>query len=97
VRYVVACAALLACGTHAQPQQSPDALDAAIPDALAPDAPISDPMLQGAQTYIKASNTDAADRFGWAVSLSADGQTLAVGAPFEDSNATGIDGNQLDN
>ncbi len=42
--------------------------------------------------YAKASNTDAGDRFGWAVSLAADGNTLAVGAVFEDSNATGIDG-----
>lgn len=41
------------------------------------------------QAYIKASNTDAGDQFGIAVSLSADGDTLAVGAPFEDSNAIG--------
>ncbi len=34
------------------------------------------------------------DRFGWAVALSADGATLVVGAPYEDSAAQGIDGNQ---
>jgi hypothetical protein len=47
------------------------------------------------QAYIKASNTDASDRFGLAVALS--GDTLAVGAPSEESNATGINGNQMDN
>ncbi len=38
--------------------------------------------------YIKASNTGAGDRFGESVSLS--GDTLAVGAFLEDSNATGF-------
>lgn len=47
--------------------------------------------------YVKASNTDAGDLFGLSVSLSADGNTLAVGAYFEGSAATGIDGNELDN
>lgn len=46
------------------------------------------------QAYIKASNTGANDAFGLVVALSADGNTLAVGAPREDSNATGIDGDQ---
>jgi hypothetical protein len=49
------------------------------------------------QAYIKASNTGAGDYFGYAVSLSSDGNTLAVGAYLEGSSATGIDGNQLDN
>ena len=49
------------------------------------------------QAYVKASNTDGGDRFGDAVSLSADGNTLAVGAGGEDSNATGIDGDQNNN
>ena len=47
--------------------------------------------------YLKASNTDSGDKFGYALSLSGDGNTLAVGAPGENSNATGIDGNQTDN
>lgn len=47
------------------------------------------------EAYIKASNTGAGDAFGAAVAL--DGDTLAVGAPGEDSNAVGIDGNQGDN
>jgi hypothetical protein len=55
------------------------------------------------QAYIKASNTEGyfqqylADRFGQGIALNADGNTLAVGAPGEDSNATGIDGDQTDN
>jgi cysteine-rich repeat protein len=48
------------------------------------------------QAYIKASNTDAQDEFGWSVALSGDGNTLAVGAHKESSNATGIDGDQAD-
>ena len=49
------------------------------------------------QAYVKASNTEASDRFGLAVSLSADGSALAVGASGEDSNAAGINGDQSDN
>ena len=49
------------------------------------------------QAYIKASNTDANDRFGDRVALSADGSTLVVGAYLEDSAATGIGGNEADN
>jgi hypothetical protein len=46
---------------------------------------------------VKASNTQATDNFGSAVALSADGQTLAVGSQFEDSNATGVGGDQNNN
>jgi len=49
------------------------------------------------QAYIKASNAQKSDNFGRSLALSADGNTLAVGAYAEDSNATGIDGNQADN
>ena len=49
------------------------------------------------QAYVKASNTGAGDNFGWSVALSDDGNTLAVGAIGEDSDATGIDGNQAGN
>jgi cysteine-rich repeat protein len=47
-------------------------------------------------TYVKASNTRTNDQFGTAVALSADGSTLAVGAPDEGSAATGVDGDQAD-
>ena len=46
-----------------------------------------------AQTaYVKASNTGAADQFGFALALSGDGKTLAVGAPLEDGSSPGING-----
>jgi hypothetical protein len=47
------------------------------------------------QAYLKASNTEAEDYFGYTVEV--DGQTIIVGAVFEDSNATGINNNQADN
>jgi trimeric autotransporter adhesin len=47
------------------------------------------------QAYLKASNTGASDSFSVSVSLS--GDTLAVGAFYEDSAATGVNGNQADN
>ena len=47
--------------------------------------------------YIKASNTEAGDEFGAGVAVSGDGTTIVVGARNEDSNATGINGNQADN
>jgi hypothetical protein len=58
------------------------------------------------QAYIKASNTGEAgtadtfgdgDQFGFALAISGDGSTVAVGANAEDSNATTINGNQNDN
>lgn len=49
------------------------------------------------EAYIKSSNAEVEDRFGQRVSLSGDGNFLAVGAGREDSNAKGIDGNQNDN
>ncbi|MEK6642277.1 MAG: FG-GAP repeat protein, partial [Planctomycetota bacterium] len=52
-----------------------------------------DPIAQ--QAYLKASNTEAGDYFGHSVAVS--GDTVVVGAPLEDSNATGVDGDQADN
>ena len=49
------------------------------------------------QAYIKASNADASDQFGWSLALSNDGNTLGVGAQGEGSAATGVNGNQEDN
>jgi len=48
------------------------------------------------QAYIKASNPGQGARFGHVVSLSRDGNTLAVSAVFEASAAKGIDGDQND-
>jgi len=47
------------------------------------------------RAYLKASNTDSGDGFGWWVAVS--GDTVVVGAPIEDSNARGINGNQTNN
>ena len=46
--------------------------------------------------YIKASNTAANDIFGHSVAISGDG-VVAVGAWSEDSNATGVNGDQTNN
>jgi hypothetical protein len=48
------------------------------------------------QAFIKATNTRLNDQFAWALSLSRDGNTLAVGAHLEDSGATGLNGDQED-
>jgi hypothetical protein len=57
--------------------------------------------------YLKASNADPFDHFacgggnqghrGDSIAISRDGTTMAVGAPYESSNARGINGNQADN
>ncbi|MCB9902771.1 MAG: FG-GAP repeat protein [Planctomycetes bacterium] len=52
-----------------------------------------DPIAQ--QAYVKASNSESGDQFGWSVGVS--GDLVVVGAPGEGSNATGVNGNQSDN
>ena len=59
--------------------------------------------------YVKASNTDGNDQFGWAIAVSSDASTLAIGAAGscgsgsigamcgEASNASGINGAQTSN
>lgn len=49
------------------------------------------------QRFLKASNIGAGDRFGTSVSLNYLGDALAVGAPFEDSDTTGINSIPNDN
>jgi hypothetical protein len=49
------------------------------------------------QAYVKASNADAGDQFGWSVGLSHDGRTLAVGAQSEASAVSGVNADQADN
>ena len=44
--------------------------------------------------YIKASNSDRQDQFGH---VAVHGETIVVGATWEESSAQGIDGDQLDN
>ncbi len=47
------------------------------------------------QAYLKASNTNTGDQFGWDVAI--DGETVAVGAPGEASDSMGVNGNQSSN
>src|SRR3989442_15774026 len=46
--------------------------------------------------YVKASNPREGAQFGYALALSSDGNTLAVGSQMEESASTGINGNQDD-
>jgi hypothetical protein len=48
------------------------------------------------QAYVKATNTRANDQFSWALALSRDGNTMAVGSHLEDSGAKGLNGDQHD-
>ena len=48
------------------------------------------------QAYVKASNAGQSDLFGMNVAVSADGNTMAVSAPWERSAATGINSDQND-
>ena len=92
-------------GSSCDRAQPPTTLDS--PAAVESTAPQSE--LGGANealrqiAYIKASNAGPGDRFGTggtllgdAVALSADGGTLAVGAPFESGGAAGVNGDQDD-
>ncbi len=62
-------------------------------------APLTLPAAQGVpltqDLYLKASNTGIEDRFGAAVA--AFGDRIVVGAPGEDSNATGVNGSGSNN
>ena len=49
------------------------------------------------QAFIKASNPGRQDWFGVRIAISGDGNTVAVGAPNEDSGSKGINGKQDDN
>jgi trimeric autotransporter adhesin len=61
------------------------------------DTPLGVAVITQQQAYVKASNTGTGDLFGSSTAMSSDGNTLAVGAPGEASNATVINGNQADN
>ncbi len=47
------------------------------------------------QANLKVANTASDDGFGYSVAIA--GDVIAIGVPWEDSNATGIDGNQANN
>ena len=56
---------------------------------------VRDGELWRQRAYVKASNTQINDRFGDAVAVA--GNTVIVGGWLEDSSATGVGGDQLDN
>ena len=47
------------------------------------------------QAYLKASNTKAGDNFGWSTAIS--GDTVVIGASYESSSATGVNGDGSNN
>ena len=49
----------------------------------------------GQQTFLKASNAEGGDSFGFSLGIS--GNTVLVGAALEDSGASGVSGDQTDN
>lgn len=56
--------------------------------------PVNSAFAPAQQAYVKASNAEEGDQFGWSVAIS--GDTMVVGAPFESSGG-GINGNEQDN
>jgi len=72
-----------------------DQADNSQPDAGAVYVFTRDGETWSQQAYLKASNTDGGDEFGWSLALS--GDNLAVGSPYEDSSATGVGGDQTNN
>jgi hypothetical protein len=52
------------------------------------------PLQIAQQAYLKASNTEAGDSFG---NVAISGDIMVVGAPWEDSDATGVNGAQGNN
>jgi len=49
------------------------------------------------QAYLKASNTDEGDRFAWDGAVAVDGDTVVIGAHYEGSDSTGINGDEVNN
>lgn len=54
-------------------------------------------VMWSSEAYLKASNGEAGDQFGYALALSNDGNRLIVTAWNEDSSSTGIDGIETSN
>ena len=48
------------------------------------------------EAYMKSFNTRINDQFGWALAISRDGNTIAVGSHLEDGGVKGINGDQKD-
>ena len=72
-----------------------DQSDNSVPDAGAAYVFTRDGTVWSQHAYLKAFSTGVDDRFGRAVAISDD--AIVVGGFFEDSNATGINGDPTDN
>lgn len=73
------------CLSHAETDMSNFSSSTSVVSSQEETIPFKD--LKEIISYVKASNTGIRDGFGCSLSLSADGNILAVGAPREDSNA----------
>lgn len=93
---LLAVSAVVAIADAQAPAPSRPSRGGGAPSALREILREEDPALPAAvqEAYLKASNTDEFDNFGAAVAV--DGQTLVISAPYEDSGATGVDGDQDD-
>lgn len=81
----------------AAPGVNPTQDDVDVPDVGAAYLFQRDGAVWRQQAFIKPSNGGAVDHFGWKADMSADGAVIAIGSALEDSNATGIDGDQTNN
>jgi hypothetical protein len=70
-------------------------LDSSAPNAGAAYVFVRDGGRWQQQAYLKASNSERDDRFGWAVAV--DGDLIVVGAPEEDSGGAGVGAPESDN
>ena len=51
----------------------------------------------GQRSYLKASHTDLSDGDGLGASVAGRGNTVVAGASLEDSDATSVNGDQINN
>jgi hypothetical protein len=88
----------LAIGAHTEDSSTGGApTDNGVPNAGAVYVLVRDGETWREQAYLKAAVPGAGDYFGFALALSDDGNTLAIGARDEAGGAPGIDGDQTDN
>lgn len=69
--------------------------DSSAPDSGAAYVFVRSAGIWSQQAYLKASNTDRGDKFGWSVGVA--GDTVVIGALDEDSSAVGVNGTQISN
>ena len=60
-------------------------------------APSSADLPDAQPAYLKASNTDEGDRFAWDLAVAVYGDTVVIGAHYEGSDSTGVNGDEDNN